>query len=112
MYRERERTALMVNELIAYFQHHGIFDYSIHVQQTEQSTLIEIYGDCDQPPVGIKELQDSLNKGRAPGMEESYDQLMSIYDEENELHMLAMHVDRGEVIFQNGMFSVCIERFL
>ncbi len=110
MYRERERSAMMVNELIGYFQHHGILDFSIHVKQSAKSTMIEIYGDCDQPPQGIKALEDSLNEGRAPAMEEYYDQLMSIYDEESDLRMLAMQVDRGEVIFQDGIFSICIER--
>ncbi len=112
LYRERERTAHMVNELIGYFQHYGIVNFSLHVLQDDTRTLVEIFGACKTPPPHLDELQESLNKGRAPAMEEYYDQLMSIYDENSELHLLAMMVDRGLISYGNEMLSISIERFL
>ncbi len=110
MIRERERAAHMVNELMGFFQHHHIVNYSIHVLQTETLISLEIFGECNKKPEGLDELEVLLNKGRMPSMEEYYDQLLSLYDEENGLKLLAMMVDRGEIFFGNGFLSIKVER--
>ncbi len=112
MYRERERTAHMVNELIGYFQHYGILDFTVQVLQNNERSRIEIIGRCEKPPKRLAELEEALNKGRAPAMEEYYDQLMSIYDENSELHLLSMMIDAGEVRYEHGVLKIVIERYL
>lgn len=112
MLRERARAAHMVNELMGFFQHHHIGNYSIHVAQDKERIALEIFGECGKLPPGLDELDVLLNKGRVPAMEEYYDQLLSLYDEKNGLRLLAMMVDRGEIFFGNGFLSIKVERDL
>ena len=108
--QEREHIANIANELIAYFQYHNIDDYILDIKRDIDRDRIIISGVCPIAPEGLKELRRNLNRGRDKSLEGYYEQLLSIYDEGDEMPLLSVMIDGAKVHHSNGRLEIEVWR--
>ncbi len=109
---ERETLANIAGELIAYFQYHEIEDYDLSLRREDERSVLRISGDCPLEPPNLRQLHQNLNRGRDRSLEGYYEQLLSIYDEGDEMPLLSVMIDGARVRYAHGRLEIEVWRQL
>lgn len=110
MPREIKKIKNIVSELLDYFLNENINDINVRVQLFEQETQITLTAQTTQLPENIDTIIHKINTTRHPEVEDYYDDLLGIRDNQLDLEVLATVVDSAKVQFENNIMTFTVIR--
>ncbi len=108
---KKEKLMKIMNELVNFCMKINMKDINVDINFSGHIEKISVEGSCINPPLEkLDKLYRILNLPRQEELEELYWTLMGDCHEEENLEMIGVMVDRGEVEYKDNILKISVYR--
>lgn len=99
-----------MNEMLDYCYLHGMAEAKIHFVRLDFHSEITISGKVYEEPKDIKQVLDKLRAQQQPEVEEYYEDLLGLRDDEFHVDILSALIDEIDYSYENQIMTFKIIR--
>ena len=104
--REYRKIKMIMNELLDYFYNNGMTEANIHFVILAHHSEITIKGQLDTEPSDIDHVIEKLRATQQPELEEYYEDLLGLRDDEFHVDILSALIDQVEYSFKDNILML------
>lgn len=104
--REYRKIKLIMNELLDYFYNSGMTQANIHFGLFDHQSEITITGQIDSEPSDLDFVIEKLRATQQPEVEEYYEDLLGLRDDEFHVDILSALIDVVEYDFEDNIMML------
>lgn len=108
--REYRKIKLVMNELLDYCYHHGMVEAKIHFVRLDFHSEITISGLMYEEPQDIKLVLEKLRAVQQPELEDYYEELLGLRDDEFHVDILSALIDEIDYTYDNQIMTLKVIR--
>lgn len=108
--REYRKIKLIMNEMLDYCHNHGMKEADIHFIQYDQHSEITISGRVEEEPEDIGLVLDKLRAVQQPEIEDYYEDLLGLRDDEFHIDILSTLIDQIDYTYDQQVMTFKVVR--
>ncbi|MDK6369307.1 MULTISPECIES: hypothetical protein [Aerococcus] len=110
--QEYRKAKLIASEMMDYFFNYWVKDLRVDIIFEAKEVVIRLTAAMSEEPADIEELMDQLQKPRQYEVEEYYEDLLGIREDQVNAEIIAAMIDEAAYSFATNCFQLELTRYL
>ncbi|MDK8502740.1 hypothetical protein QP860_06695 [Aerococcus sp. UMB1112A] len=110
--QEFRKAKLIASEMMDYFFNYRVKDLRVEITFEAEEVVIHLTAAMPKAPADIEELMDQLQKPRQYEVEEYYEDLLGIREDQINPEIIAAMIDEAAYSFEPNSFQLELIRYL